>query len=530
MDTGTTDADLVVRARAGDDGAFAELYDRWADRVHSLCARVLDGDRHEAGDAAHDTFLVAWGRLDQLRQPERVGPWLLAIARHESIRRGKRRARARPVESMSDHAADDAEADAGLDHDPDELTKVVWDAAESLNTRDKALLELSLVQQMEGRDLASAAGVDHSQLHVVVARMREHLGSAITALHVARTGRSDCPALGELLSSWDGVFSSVVRKRVARHVRGCTVCDERGRGANPLALAVALPLAPAPASLRTRVISSIGDAPSPGAGRFGHDPDGFPRVARAFRPAWGVAAAALVAVLVIAALVFVPRSDDDPTQILAAEPPGTTTSTPRSVSAPLPSDRVDAAAPSDSSTSTSTTSPSDDDGPSPAATVDDPAAPATVLAPAPAPGPTPSVPAGPGPTTPTTTTTTAPPPPPPDNAPPVFGPVTVSPDEIHETGGCGAEVIGVSATVTDASPMTVTATLHVQGEIVQTRQLSRNGSTWSGSFGPFASGTVTGGNNAVSADVRITAVDQPEGAGGPNQAEESGHYVLVNAC
>lgn len=521
MDTETTDADLVERARTGDDAAFAELYDRWSDRVHSLCARVLDGDAHEAGDAVHDTFLLAWGRLGQLRQPERVGPWLLAIARHESIRRGKRRARARPVETMSDHADVDAEVDGGTGHDRDELARVVWDAAESLNTRDKALLELSLVQEMEGQDLASAAGVDHSQLHVVVARMREHLGSAITALHVARTGRSECATLGELLSAWDGVFSSVVRKRVARHVRGCTVCDQRGRGANPLALGLVLPLAPAPAALRARVISSIGDAPSPGAGAFGHDQDGFPRAARSFRPAWVVAAAALVAILAVAALVVVPGRGADPAQILASETPDTTTTTSVGRGASGVSE-----ASADPTTSTSTTGPAAD-GASPGSTAVDPQTPATAPAPAPAAGPAPT-PSGPDQTT-TSTTTTAPPPPPDDDAP-VFGQVMVTPDSVFETGGCGAETIAVSATVTDASPLTVTARLHVQGQIVQTRQLSRSGSTWSGSFGPFAPGSLTNGNNAVSAEVRITAVDHPEGAGGPNQSVESGHHVLVNAC
>ncbi|WP_436793974.1 RNA polymerase sigma factor [Actinospongicola halichondriae] len=512
METGTTDAVLVERARSGDDSAFADLYDRWSDRVHSLCTRVLDGDAHEAGDALHDTFLVAWDRLDQLRDPDRVGPWLLAIARHESIRRGKRRARARPVETMTDVASTDAEPDAGADSDA--LSRVVWDAAASLNSRDKALLELSLVQQIEGRDLASAAGVDHSQLHVVLARMREHLGSAITALHVARTGRTDCATLAELLGSWDGAFSSVVRKRVARHLRACGVCDERGRSANPLVLGLALPLAPAPAALRSRVISSIGDAPAPGAGAFGHDPDGFPTERRARRPLLGAAVAAVIA-LVITVLVFA-GGQEERRQVAAAPTPGATTST---------TDRPerDPATTGVSTTTTEepaeTTPESEPDGLAIGAAS---SVPSQTVSPGPAPVP-------PAPSE-TTTTTTSAPPPPPDNDVPVFGSVTVTPDTIHESGGCGPEVVTVTAVVTDASPMTVTATMHVQGEVVRTRQLTWNGSTWTGSFGPFDSGSVTGDNNAVSADIRVTAVDHPPGAGGPNQTQDSGHYVLVNAC
>ena len=80
------DAELVRAARAGDRGAFAAIYDRYADRLHDFCWSVLR-DRDEAADATQDAFLVAAERLGQLRDPERLRPWLYAVARSQALRR-----------------------------------------------------------------------------------------------------------------------------------------------------------------------------------------------------------------------------------------------------------------------------------------------------------------------------------------------------------------------------------------------------------------------------------------------------------
>ena len=40
-------------------------------------------------------------------------------------------------------------------------------------------------------------------------------------------GRRDCPDLAGVLADWDGTFSVLVRKRVARHVDSCDICDRR---------------------------------------------------------------------------------------------------------------------------------------------------------------------------------------------------------------------------------------------------------------------------------------------------------------
>ena len=59
--------------------------------------------------------------------------------------------------------------------------------------------------------------------------MRERLERSVAALLVARHGRADCAEVATLLEPWDGTFSVLWRKRVARHVDGCATCDRRRR-------------------------------------------------------------------------------------------------------------------------------------------------------------------------------------------------------------------------------------------------------------------------------------------------------------
>jgi RNA polymerase sigma-70 factor (ECF subfamily) len=111
-----TDAELVVRAQAGDRGAFGELVLRYGPTVRRVTRAIL---RHpdDADDAAQDAFLSAWqgiGRFDPARP---LGPWLVRIAANAAhdLRRRRRLRSAEPLpegrpalETAPDRAADRA--------------------------------------------------------------------------------------------------------------------------------------------------------------------------------------------------------------------------------------------------------------------------------------------------------------------------------------------------------------------------------------------------------------------------------------
>lgn len=76
----STDAELVGRALAGSDAAFAGLVARHQAAVRAFVRRMLGSGWAEADDLAQETFLAAWGSLRSLKEAAGFKTWLLGIA------------------------------------------------------------------------------------------------------------------------------------------------------------------------------------------------------------------------------------------------------------------------------------------------------------------------------------------------------------------------------------------------------------------------------------------------------------------
>lgn len=251
---GPTDAVLVERVLAADRAAFAEVYDRYGGKLFDFAYAMLR-HREDAADAVADSFVLFAERLPQLRDPERLRPWLYAITRSECLRRLKARKRvAYGGEEQLISMADDG---LGPERQAEQaaLRELVWAAAAGLADRDRALLDLHLRQGLEGAELGDAMGTSAANAYVMLTRLRTQVERSLGALLIARMGRDDCPDLAAVLRDWDGTFSVLVRKRVARHVDNCSICAVLRRTmVSPWTLLASVPVFVAPPSLRDRVL------------------------------------------------------------------------------------------------------------------------------------------------------------------------------------------------------------------------------------------------------------------------------------
>ncbi len=335
----STDARLVTDFLAGDTSALAAIYDRYAAGLYDTAAAMLS-DRHDAADMVQDVFCIAAERLSQLREPDRLKPWLYSVLRHEVYRRTKKRKRATPVDFQDERTPDVASGydphAAGEAVAHDELAALVRSAAAGLDERDRLVLELSVRQGLSGADLADALGVTPEQSYSLVHRMRDRVEKSLGALTVAKAGRRDCERLAEILTGWDGELTILLRKRVNRHIEECATCDRTRKTFAPLALFGAAPAFVLPFGLRDKVLAAAlpgggasGSGTSNGSGsptdstsssgsgasRHGREirfdaHKGFPRAVRAGRHvvAWAGTAAA---VAVLGAGVLVATGGDD---------------------------------------------------------------------------------------------------------------------------------------------------------------------------------------------------------------------------
>lgn len=257
--SGSDDATLAVAAAGGDRAAFAAIYDRYADRLHDFSVGMLR-DRDAAADCVQDTFVTAATKLGQLREPERLRPWLYAIARSECMSRLRLRQREHLSEDLPDMPADDA--DLATVAARSELAVLIASASGGLTDRDRAVLELAYRQGLDGPDLADALGVTARNANTLVERMRDTVARSLGALLVCRRVKADpgrCPELAELLAGWDGEMTVLLRKRAARHIESCPTCsEERGRLVTPAALLGSAPVViPAPGWLRGQTLDQI---------------------------------------------------------------------------------------------------------------------------------------------------------------------------------------------------------------------------------------------------------------------------------
>ena len=82
--------DWLDRARAGEQTAFGLLVETYQRPVFALTYRML-GDLTEAEDAAQETFLRAYARLEQYDPGRKFSTWLFSIANYHCIDRLRKR-------------------------------------------------------------------------------------------------------------------------------------------------------------------------------------------------------------------------------------------------------------------------------------------------------------------------------------------------------------------------------------------------------------------------------------------------------
>jgi RNA polymerase sigma-70 factor (ECF subfamily) len=98
-----SERDLIRRARAGDQDAFAELVMMHADRVYAALRR-FGLEASEADEVAQEVFVRAWRGLPRFEERARFSTWLYRIAFNEAQRRLSRRP---PPRAATDPDRDD---------------------------------------------------------------------------------------------------------------------------------------------------------------------------------------------------------------------------------------------------------------------------------------------------------------------------------------------------------------------------------------------------------------------------------------
>ena len=93
-----TDAQLVERCRAGDQGAWNELVERFSRYVYAIAVRGFRLPENDAEDVFQDVFARTFERLESLRDDTAIRPWLAQLTRNACVDRIRAGTREQPTE------------------------------------------------------------------------------------------------------------------------------------------------------------------------------------------------------------------------------------------------------------------------------------------------------------------------------------------------------------------------------------------------------------------------------------------------
>ena len=93
---GAESAELVARAKGGDQAAFDELVRKYRARVYSL-ALHLTGQASDADDITQDAFLKAYHKLPEFEGRSEFFTWIYRITLHRALNAKRDRSRRRTV-------------------------------------------------------------------------------------------------------------------------------------------------------------------------------------------------------------------------------------------------------------------------------------------------------------------------------------------------------------------------------------------------------------------------------------------------
>jgi RNA polymerase sigma-70 factor, ECF subfamily len=176
--SGVADPSLLARFVAGDERAFAALFDDWSAPVYRLALRIVQ-DGSAAEEVVEETFWQAWttrASFDAGRAG--IAAWLLMIARSRALDRrraaGRRReAGSEPLERMASRPVRDTA-------EVEETTRLVRSALRELPAEQREVIELAYFEGLSQTEIAlrtaQPLGTVKSRSRMAMDKLRDRLG------------------------------------------------------------------------------------------------------------------------------------------------------------------------------------------------------------------------------------------------------------------------------------------------------------------------------------------------------------------
>ena len=195
------DIRLMLRVRAGDAPAFAELVERYQQRVVGIMHHLL-GNREEAEDLAQEVFIRVYRAREEYVPSAKFTTWLFRIATNlalNSIRDNRHQKREMSIDAPITADAEDGDektfeiADKQQTAEQklveDARKKMIRHAIEKLPEKQRAAVLLHKYQELDYAEIAKILSCSESALKSLLFRAYEALRVELAPLVRAGAGK-----------------------------------------------------------------------------------------------------------------------------------------------------------------------------------------------------------------------------------------------------------------------------------------------------------------------------------------------------
>jgi RNA polymerase sigma-70 factor (ECF subfamily) len=158
---GELPADVLRRFAAGDETAFAQVYERYAGPMFTVALRAL-GRRDLAADVVQQAFLQAWRAAATVSPDAPIAPWLFTITRRCAIDAWRKESRHDAVDTSSSEVDHGSSAGPGISGPGMESVWEAWQvrsALTQLTADERAVVKLAYVEGLSQSQIAGHLGL-----------------------------------------------------------------------------------------------------------------------------------------------------------------------------------------------------------------------------------------------------------------------------------------------------------------------------------------------------------------------------------
>ena len=167
-----TDEQLIRQIQQGENEAFSQLFCKYQKHIHSICLSILKNPQ-DAEEVASDTFVHAYLKLDQLKNPEKFFAWLKKIAQNRSrdFLRSKREETIPFVYAMKQPSRQIAPDELLLKQ---ELVNSIMEAIELLPQKDREVIQAH-IDGLSHAEISEKLGISYQASRSRLSRARKKI-------------------------------------------------------------------------------------------------------------------------------------------------------------------------------------------------------------------------------------------------------------------------------------------------------------------------------------------------------------------